>query len=339
MRILIVSDRACKNRKTDFLVNAFVKNFNADVIYTKQDDENFNFLNRVLYKFHIELDKSSINKRLVKALDRKKYKLVIILKGNRIYPWVLKKIKFDNPELKLVSWSGDNMYRWHNKTFFFHLGLIYYDLICTVNIPDYKNIKKICGGDALFFDKRADFELHKPLNLHRKRFKFDVLFIGSYERERYESLLFLANNGIKLDIYGSMWDKCKGKIHKNMHVHYKALVGNDYVLALSNAKISLGFLRKINNDTQTSRTFEIPACGGFMLMERTQDHLRLFREGEEAEFFDNNKELLSKVLFYLENDDARELIAANGRKRVVDSKYFFNNLADEIMKGIDDVNL
>jgi len=337
--ILVVSDRACKNRKTDFLVNALAKNYNADVIYTKQDNEKIYFLDRVLHKFHIELDKSSLNKRLVKALDSKKYNQVIILKGNRVYPWVLKKIKVDNPELKLVSWNGDNMYRWHNKTFFFHFGLNYYDVICTVNIPDYKNITKLRSGEVLFFDKRADFELHKPLNLERKQFEFDVLFIGSYERERYEMLLFLANNGIRLDIYGSMWDNCKGVIHENMCVHFKALVGNDYVLAVSNAKISLGFLRKINNDTQTSRTFEIPACGGFMLMERTQDHLRLFREGEEAEYFDSNEELLSKLMFYLENDEARELIAANGRKRVVDSKYFFDDLADEIMKGIVDVNL
>jgi hypothetical protein len=174
--ILVVSDRACENGKTDFLVNVLVKNFNADVIYTKYDSENFNFLNRVLHKFHIELDKSNINIRLFKALNKKKYNRVIILKGNRIYPWVLKKIKCHSPDLKLVSWNGDNMYRWHNKTFLFHFGLNYYDLICTIDIPDYKNIKKICNKDVLFFDKRADFDLHRPLNLVRKQFKFDVLF-------------------------------------------------------------------------------------------------------------------------------------------------------------------
>ena len=339
MRILVVSDRACKDRKTDFLVNVLVRNFKADVIYTKYDSEKFGFLNRVLHKFHIEIDKSNINTRLLKALDEKKYNRVVILKGNRIYPWVLKKIKAHNPDLKLVSWNGDNMYRWHNKTLFFHFGLNYYDLICTVDIPDYKNIKKICGTNVQFFDKRADFDLHRPLNLERNKFKYDVLFIGSYERDRYEMLLFLAKNGVKLDIYGSMWNNCKEVIHENMNVHYETLVGNDYVRAVSNARISLGFLRKVNNDTQTSRTFEIPACGGFMLMERTQDHLRLFNEGIEAEYFDDAKELLSKVSFYLINHLQRELIATNGRKRVVNSKYFFHNLGDQIMKAIDDVNL
>ena len=73
--------------------------------------------------------------------------------------------------------------------------------------------------------------------------------------------------------------------YKNLKIHFTDVIGDDYRKTICSSKIVLGFLRKVNADTQTSRTFEIPACGGFMLMERTENQQRLFEEGKEAEYF------------------------------------------------------
>lgn len=335
MNILIVSDREQRKSNTDFLANVFIKKCNADIIYTKYDTEKLSLVDRILNKLNIELDKADINNRILKKLNEKNFDLLIIWKGNRIYPWTLKKIKYRFPNIKLISWSGDNMTKWHNKSFFYHFGINYYDIVFSVNIPDYKNIEKICKKPVYYFNKRADKNTHRPLNKERVEFKYDVLFIGSYEKNRFDTLTYLAKNGIKVDIFGNMWNKCKEEIHSNLKVHYKELVGDDYVEAISFSKISLGFLRKINNDTQTSRTFEIPACGGFMLMERTDEHIELFKEGKEAEFFDSDRELLHKVKKYLLNTNLREIIAKNGRERVQKSKYFFEQLEIEIIGKIN----
>lgn len=69
------------------------------------------------------------------------------------------------------------------------------------------------------------------------------------------------------------------------------------------------------------RTFEIPACGGFLLAERTPTHLELFEEGKEAEFFSTVEECADKSRFYTRNEPARSKIARQGYRRCIASDY------------------
>ena len=123
IKILAVSDKRIEVKKSDFLVNAIARKYHAKVIYTRRNLERVYFIDRVLNKIHIELDKSNINQRLLAELASNQYNLVFIIKGNRIHPWTLRKIKLLYPNIKLISWSGDNMTKWHNKSFFYHFGI------------------------------------------------------------------------------------------------------------------------------------------------------------------------------------------------------------------------
>jgi spore maturation protein CgeB len=162
-----------------------------------------------------------------------------------------------------------------------------------------------------------------------------VGFIGDFEIERAQSIFYLAQNDVPVRIWGPNWDRKCQLSHPNMRIEGKPLWGDDYAKAICSFDINLVFLRKINRDLQTTRSIEIPACGGFMLSERTNEHLELFEEGEEAEFFSTNEELLEKTRHYLNHQERREQIARSGRERCLRSGYSNQERIKEMIRIIE----
>ncbi|GAJ08655.1 unnamed protein product, partial [marine sediment metagenome] len=206
---------------------------------------------------------------------------------------------------------------------YFRRCLPLYDVVFTTKSYNVEELPRIGARQVVFMDKAYDRATHRPLPVteeDKERLGADVIFIGSFEEDRARQMLYLTENGIPVRIWGGRWQGWQNR-HPNLIVEGRPIFGDDYIKALCASKIALCFLRKMNRDLQTDRTMEIPACGTFMLGERTREHLRLFEEGKEAEFFDSKKELLQKVRYYLHNEEERERIAEAGRRRCIESGY------------------
>jgi len=280
-------------------------------------------IEKITWKLKIPFDIAGANKKIKEALKKTEFDVIWIEKGNTIRPKTLRFIKKNFSSIKLVSCSEDDMYAKHNQSLFYRWGLRYYDIVFTTKTYNLTELKLLGSKRTEFFLDAYDEKLHHPyvlLEEEKKRFNCDISSIGAFEKDRAIKMLYLAERGIKIVVWGNGWEFWVGK-HPNLIVKNEHLFKEDYSKAINASKINLCFLRKINRDEVTSRSVEIPACGGFMIAERTKRHLEFFKEGEEAVFFETNEELYDLIQKYLIDDKARNKIAEAGRKRCIESGY------------------
>ena len=197
-----------------------------------------------------------------------------------------------SPRTLIAGYSPDDMTIRKNNSLWFLKGLKFYHVYFTTKSFGVRELEELGAARASFIGNAYDPETHRPMEVspeERRKFGGAVGFIGAYEDERAEFLFFLAQHGIPVRVWGPNWkQKCRYS-HQNLKIEGKPLWGEDYARGICSFAINLSFLRKMCRDLQTTRSVEVPACGAFMLAERTSEHLDLFEEGKEAEFFASKK--------------------------------------------------
>lgn len=271
------------------------------------------------------IDVSKANKRIVDVASSDRPDLLWIDKGLTIRRETLQKARKAAPGLVIAHFNPDDPFGpgWRHGWETFLAALPEYDCLFVprrANVAEYqqKGARRVVHElPGWGFDPR----IHKPYELDersRARFACDVGFIGAFEEPRAKMLLELGRAGIEARIWGP-WPKKYWQ--PNLRIEPGPLYGDTYGKALSSFRIALCFLRKYNRDGHTSRSVEIPACGAFMLAERTEEHLALFEPGKEAEFFSSVDEMVDKVRYYLNHESERAKIAYSGRERCLRSRY------------------
>lgn len=141
-------------------------------------------------------------------------------------------------------------------------------------------------------------------------------------KERFLNELLTLRPDLPLQLWGDGWsERCRSANVMRKAVG-RSIMGQAYVKVMYGAKINLALLseqaRGASSGDQTStRSYEIPACGGFMLHQRTEEVRELFEEGREIACFDSAGEALQKIDYYLAHDREREEIALRGHRRAV----------------------
>lgn len=136
-----------------------------------------------------------------------------------------------------------------------------------------------------------------------------------------------------LRIYGWGWQHAANKSRSRACWAKGEGLGSEMGVAISSSKITFNMVRAEHGCPYSTKTLEIPACGGFMLTNWSEDQAALFGDGKECVFYNTMDEMVEKAKYYLENDGEREKIRRAGMAAV--APYTYKNSAIALLNHFE----
>ena len=283
-----------------------------------------NFVGRLIYYGGASLIEIYLKKKIRQIITKSRFDVIFVDNGELVGCNVLNILKQLSPII--INYNNDDPFgsRDKKKWRLYLEAVPHYDLLAVVRSVNVSEAYARGAKKVLRVFMAVD-ELDGPREItsqDRRRFPHEVLFIGTWMPERGSFLRELMQADVPLAMYGNSWQKAPEWPQLHAVWQGPAIYGDDYLKAIQLAKISLGLLSKGNRDLHTTRTFEIPYCGGLLCAERTDEHLQLYQEDVEAVYWIDVKECIEKCRYLLNNDKMRQEIAENGRRRCLRNGIF-----------------
>ena len=218
-------------------------------------------------------------------------------------------------------WSRSHRSKW------FLQALSGYDHVFTTrraNIGDLQalGIRRVSylpfGWDPALFPER------KYSENELQHYRTDIVFAGGGDANRVPYVSALARAGFRVALYGTYWDR----FAETRALTLGQLPISELPKAIAGARIALCLVRRANRDGHCMRTFEVPAAGGCMLTEDTEEHREILGpDGECVLYFHQIDDMIIKARWLLENEVERARLAAAARTRIrTDSNTYKHRL-------------
>lgn len=260
---------------------------------------------------------SALNRAILTAAREMEPELVWFDKALLVWPRTVQELKNTAARPTIVHYSPDDQMNPQNQSRHYLRSIPSFHAHITTKMLNVAELQSL-GAKNVFFQPPCFCDsTHRKLDLSPedlRTYGADISFVGAYEKSRANSIAHLGAAGLVVTVWGPGW---KGFSAQNVTVKNRAVWDDEYVRILNASKINLCFLRKVNRDVMTSRTFEIPACGGFMLAERTAEQMGFFSDGTEAAYFSSDHELLERARYFLADSESRRVIAAAGHNKCI----------------------
>ncbi len=278
-----------------------------------------------------------VTRKLDSALDSAQFELAFADNGSLLTPRSVRRLRQQCGHV--VNFNHDDPFGNRDRTRFatYREAVPEYDLIVVVRPPNVPEATRSGAKRVLLHPMVSDEVAHSPRVIDdaiRAKWSSDVAFIGSWMPERGPFMRDLVARGVPLAIFGPGWSKAPEWPDLKDHHRAEYLDGDDYAYAVQCAKVSLGLLSKGNRDEHTTRSMEIPALGGLLCAERTEEHCAFYREGEEAVFWSDSVECADACKALLADEPRRARIAAAGRKRSLENGFTSENLIRKVIGAL-----
>jgi spore maturation protein CgeB len=286
-------------------------------------------MNKLEFRLQAGPGVSRLNRAVREAVDRAGANMLLCDKALSLQPSTLRNLR--ERGVVTVDYINDNPFgpRRDPGWRLFRKTIPEYDLHAVPRSSSVVDFRNFGARDVMEIRFTYEPTVHFPPpallletwgDSHRNR---SVSFIGTPYDDRGDFLTRLWRAGTPVDISGSRphWQVALPSDAFAAIFRAGELKGDAYREAIWRSRINLAFVTHSNRDEVAHKAFEITACGGFLLAERTAEHQACFHEDEEAVFFSDFDECRAKIERYLNDESARTAIAAAGQRRAWTSGY------------------
>jgi spore maturation protein CgeB len=278
---------------------------------------------KVIGKIIRRLAVREFNRELRIQARRLQPHVLLVFKGTWVQAGTLRALRALG--VRCYNYYPDVSFRSHSP--YIAPALPQYDWIFTTKTFGLDDMRQQLGVTrASLIHFAFDPDLHRPVPMtddDMARYGCDVSYIGKWSPKKETLLAALVKRRphLHVRIWGESWGNVRAAELRDV-IEGREVLGDEFVRALIGSRINLSILSEAGQgasrgDQLASRTFVVPACGAFVLHERTTELLELFREGEHLACFEDADELIEKVDHYLEHAELRRLIAEKGRELVL----------------------
>lgn len=216
-------------------------------------------------------------------------------------------VHFDHPNVKVESFSE-------------------YDLFVTTKTFQLDYLKARFGDERIAYVPHGfSGRVHRPVyvDVKESNFRTDVLHAGNHSayKQRWIEGVASALPDATIHLVGNNWreNASSGPLARCQMAG--ARMGIAYAEAIQLAKVNIAVHWGANasgwQDLVSTRTFEIPACRGFMLHIDSDEVREFFEPGSEIDVFSTPEELVDKTRFYLARPDLRAQMVERAYARCV----------------------
>jgi spore maturation protein CgeB len=294
--------------------------------------KNFTLKNRILDRLFFHKIAKKINDSLINTLKCNDYQLLIVLKGVHVFPSTI--IAAKSHVNQVVNWNPDDFFNSLNNSKNLLDSFSKYDCLFTPrsHLKEEYRKKGARRVEVLnwYYLPKFQYRINVPPD-QKPEYASDLAFVGTWSKRREEIIDCLQQFRIK--VWGTHWHRASYQFRKIIDCRPPIYMEN-MCKAICSTKINLNILTRENRDTTNVRNFEIPACSGFQLSERTNEILQLFEEDQEIACFETQEELISKCEYYLQHPEERHEIQQRGYRRLVTDDHTIANRARQILTAL-----
>jgi spore maturation protein CgeB len=276
------------------------------------------------------------NQQYLSFAERCDPSFIFIVKGDTVFPHTIRRLK-DKLKIPCISYQWDDpFYASEGQSLIdecrgknFINGMMEYDHIFVFDQYYVDEIKKRGCTKVNYLPLATDDEVFRKVPLEESEriiYGYDVCFVGAPCRERLE--IFNSLNGFNVGVFGDKWNRYRHRMKGN---YFKGEAYGEKVLKLYAAsKIILNIHHPQSVYGLNTRTFDIPSCGAFEIVDYKEGLQDLFDIGKEIVCYRSVDELRDLIRYYLAHPEERKRIVEQGYARVKGQHTWYQRMKEVI---------